>query len=159
MARTAPPPLNRHSGAAAIYARTLTRLRFGGGIHAAAERARAKVRVAVDRLDAELDAAEGDYLVGDSFGVAVLTAASLFYPLVLPEEGPLPTDEPPPAGLERFRKPLKDRRRFRWVAEMFPQASPALAGGGAVNQGEPIGLPARRVLTDESQLGLVNWKE
>jgi glutathione S-transferase len=115
--RTAPEPLARMSGAATIYARAFTGLRFGVRSPEAAERARGKVLAALDRLDAELDSNE--YLVGDRFTVADLTAASLFYPLVLPEGGPLPTDEPPPLGLERFRAPLKGRRGYKWVAEMF----------------------------------------
>jgi glutathione S-transferase len=119
MKRTAPGPLARMSGAAARYGRTYTRLRFGVRSDAAAERARTKVLAALDRLEAELESGSGEYLVGDSFTVADLAAASLFYPLVLPEEGPLPNDEPPPHGLEKFRIPLKERRGFRWVAEMF----------------------------------------
>ena len=62
---------------------------------------------------------ENEYLVGDSFTVADLTAASLFYPLVLPPEGPLPADQKPAKGMERFRKPLEERRGFKWVAETF----------------------------------------
>lgn len=114
--RTAPEPLARHSGAAAAYARAFTGLRFGVRSPEAAERAREKVLAALDRLEAELDS--GDYLVGDRFTVADLTAAALFYPLVLPDEGPLP-NEPSPAGLERFRTPLKERRGFKWVQEIF----------------------------------------
>ena len=81
----------------------------------AAENARRAVLEALDRLEAELGGR--DYLVGDSFTVADLTAASLFYPLATPPEGPkLP---PPPAALEEFRKPLRDRPGYRWVEEMF----------------------------------------
>jgi glutathione S-transferase len=115
--RIAPEPLARRSGVAATYARAFTGLRFGVRNPEAAEAARGKVLAALDRLEAELG--DGDYLVGDAFSVADLTAASLFYPLVLPEGGPLPTDETPPEGLERFRAPLKERRGFRWVSEMF----------------------------------------
>jgi glutathione S-transferase len=117
MERTAPPPLARMSKATALYARTYTRLRFGASNTEGAERARIKVLAALDRLDAELG--DNEYLVGDNFTVADLTAASLFYPLVRPEEGPVPTDEPAPKGMERFRAPLKERRGFKWVAEMF----------------------------------------
>jgi len=115
--RTAPEPLARLSGAATIYARTFTGLRFGVRSSGAAERARGKVLAALDRLEAELGSSE--YLAGDTFTVADLTAASLFYPLVLPEEGPVPADEPPPEGLERFRAPLKERRGYKWIEEMF----------------------------------------
>ena len=94
--RTTPWPLSRMSGPAARYARAYTGLRFRVRDAAAAEKARAAILSALERLESELEAGEGDYLVGDQFSVADLTAASLFYPLVLPEEGPLPTDEPPP---------------------------------------------------------------
>jgi glutathione S-transferase len=117
--RTQPAPLARMSGAATSYARAFTGVRFGAASSEAAGEARAKVLEALDRLEEELDSASGDYLVGDRFTVADLTAAALFYPLVLPDEGPVPTDEPPAAGLERFREPLKARRGFKWVEEMF----------------------------------------
>ena len=130
MEGTAPGPLARMSRPAATYARTYTGLRFGVRSPEAAERARAKVLAALDRLDAELGS--NDYLVGESFSVADLTAASLFYPLVLPAEGPLPADEEPPAGIERFRAPLKERRGYRWVEEMFHRhRKPAKAGAAA----------------------------
>jgi len=116
---TAPAPLARMPGAGAAYVRLLTALRFGARDEQAAEVARGRIIAVLDRLDAELEAVEGDYLVGEKFTVADLTAASLFYPLVLPEEGPLPADQPPAAGIEEFRAPLKERRGFRWVIEMF----------------------------------------
>ena len=73
---------------------------------------------ALDRLDAELGS--GEYLAGDCFNVADLTAASLFYPLVIPEGGPVPTANlPRPPGLESFRESLSDRRGYRWVEEAF----------------------------------------
>ncbi|HEU4944702.1 MAG TPA: glutathione S-transferase family protein [Solirubrobacterales bacterium] len=117
MGRVAPGPLARYAGPAARYARTYTGLRYRVRGNDAAEEARARILSTLDRLEAELG--DGDYLVGDSFTIADLTAASLFYPLVLPEEGPLPADQEPAAGFERFRAPLKERRGFKWVAEMF----------------------------------------
>jgi glutathione S-transferase len=115
--RTTPGPLTRIGGGAVAYARTYTGLRFGVRSEEAAEVARGKIIAALDRLEAELDS--GEYLVGDSFGVADLTAAALFYPLVLPDEGPLAGDEPPPAGLAEFRAPLEERSGYRWVEETF----------------------------------------
>jgi glutathione S-transferase len=117
IARTTPGPVARLGSGAVTYARTYTGLRFGVRSDAAAEIARDKVIAALDRLEAELGANE--YLVGDSFSVADLTAAALFFPLVLPPEGPVPTDEPPPAGIESFRAPLEVRRGYRWVEEIF----------------------------------------
>jgi glutathione S-transferase len=91
-------------------------LRFGAWNRDRAAAARDTVRAALDRLDEELG--ENEYLVGEHFSVADLTAASLFYPLVLPPEGPrIPTDMP--AALEDFRAPLRERRGWRWVEQTF----------------------------------------
>jgi glutathione S-transferase len=117
IARTTPGPVARMGSGAVAYARTYTGLRFGVRDEAAAELARTKVIAALDRLEAELGSNE--FLVGDSFGVADLTAAALFFPLVLPAEGPVPDDEPAPAGIESFRAPLQERPGYRWVEETF----------------------------------------
>ncbi len=115
--RTAPGPLTRIGGGAVAYARTYTGLRFGVRDEQAAALARVKVGAALDRLEAELGGSE--YLVDDSFTVADLTAAALFFPLVLPEGGPLPASETPPAGIEEFRAPLRERPGYQWVEEMY----------------------------------------
>lgn len=115
--RTTPPPMNRMKRSSMAYAKALTGLRFAAGSRSATERSRSKIIAGINRLEQELG--DGEYLVGDTFTVADLTAASLFYPLVLPDEGPLPPEDPPPRGLQRFREPLEDRRGFKWVAEMF----------------------------------------
>jgi glutathione S-transferase len=134
MRHSAPGPLKRMPGAAAGYARVFTGMRFRARNAREAERSRTKVMAALDRLEAELG--DGDYLVGDDFTVADLTAASLFYPLVIPEEGPLPTGVDSAAGFERFRAPLKERHSYRWVEEMFrrhrkpARAAAATAGTG-----------------------------
>jgi glutathione S-transferase len=132
MEQTAPPPLARFSKASALYGRVFTALRFSARSAEAAERSRAKVLAALDRLDAELEAGGGDYLVGDSFTVADLTAASLFYPLVGPEGAPLPPDQPLPEGFKRLRESVRERRGFKWVAEMFRRhRRPAKVAAGA----------------------------
>jgi glutathione S-transferase len=117
--RSAPGPLAKAKGLTGAYARAFTRLRFGAGSDQSAALARNKVTAAMDRLDAELAAGGGDYLVGDSFSVADLTAASLFYPLVRPAEGPMPADLPTPPAFERFQQTLSDRPGFPYVEEMF----------------------------------------
>lgn len=119
MERTGPAAMRRFSGAAAQYGRVFTRLRFAAGSAETAERSREKVIAALDRLDAELERSGGDYLVGDSFSVADLTAASLFYPLGEAPEAPLPPDQPMPKRLEAFRDGLRERPGVKWVTEMF----------------------------------------
>jgi glutathione S-transferase len=120
-----PPPVAARIGKAYVN------VRFGVANQRKAAAARDRVLVAFDRLEEELG--EDDYLVGDRFSVADLTAAALFYPLVLPPEGPrLPTDMPKP--LEDFRAPLKERPGWRWVEEMFrlhrrAQPAPRAAAG------------------------------
>jgi glutathione S-transferase len=112
-----PRSVRRRPGAAAMGARfasAFVGLRFGARSSEAAELARGKVLFALDRLEAELNGNE--YLVGDRFTVADLTAAALFYPLVFPPEGP---KVPSPAGYEPFRAPLAERPGARWVEEMF----------------------------------------
>jgi len=109
------------SGAArAVGARgasAFARLRYRVADEGAADLAREKILVALDRLEQELDAGDGRHLVGDGFTVADLTAASLFMPLVQPPEGPNHLDYPEP--FKRFRDPLRERPGFRWVAETF----------------------------------------
>lgn len=117
MEQTAPKPIAQFSGATAAYARAYTALRFRAGDAAEAERGRAKVLAGLDRLESELGDAE--YLVGDHFSVADLTAASLLYPLALPDEGPLNADSPSAQGFDEFRAPLEQRRGIEWVREMF----------------------------------------
>ena len=113
------PPAVRGSQAArdgaVRFASAFTALRYGVRSEDAAERARHAVIAALDRLEAELDGKE--YLVGDRFSVADLTAAALFYALLLPPEAPDLGD--PPEGFQRFREPLRNRPGYEWVAEIY----------------------------------------
>jgi len=118
-AESVPGPLGRAKPVVGAYARTYTSLRFNANSDEKAERAREAIVAALDKLEAELEQGEGEFLVGDGFSVADLTAASLFYPLVVPPEGPLRTDLPRPPALERFRESLSDRRGYKWVEETF----------------------------------------
>lgn len=114
-AQQAPGFLARFAAGAGAYVRAYTSLRFGAGSDREAQRAREKVLAALDRLEAELDGRE--YLVGERFSVADLTAAALFYPLVVPPEGP--SRHELPETFARFREPLTERSGFRWVQDMF----------------------------------------
>ena len=101
--------------AAARFVSAFTALRYGVRSEDAAERSRHAVIAALDRLEAELDG--NQYLVGGRFSVADLTAAALFYPLVLPPGAPDLGD--PPEGFQRFRQPLEGRPGFQWVADVY----------------------------------------
>jgi glutathione S-transferase len=118
-AAAVPGPLGKAKGLVGLYARTYAGLRFGVRDEQAAAAARAGILAAMDRLDAELAAGDGEFLVGERLSVADITAASLFYPVVGPDEGPLPADTPSPPALERFREELSGRRGFAWVEETF----------------------------------------
>ena len=83
---------------------------------ATADRGRDAVRAAMDRLESELGPSE--YLVGDHFTVADLTAASLFTPLLNPPERPYVPPVAAPAVLE-LREELMARPGGAWVARMY----------------------------------------
>lgn len=91
--------------------------------------ARSAILAVMDRLEAELGDAE--YLVGDTFSVADLTAASLFTPLIRPPERPfLPDAVSPP--LEVFGDELMARPGGEWVLEMYRRHRGAYVGAPAL---------------------------
>lgn len=98
-----------------VFAATVRR-RYRFGEPGAVEAAREGVARAFDRLEAELDGRE--YLVGDTFTVADLTAASHFYWLLQPEEGPHVVDGVP-EPLTEFMAQFEGREGPRWVLEMY----------------------------------------
>jgi glutathione S-transferase len=118
-AESVPGPLGKAKPVVGAYARAYTSIRWGANSDEDADRAREAIVTALDRVESELEQGEGEFLVGDSFSVADLTAASLFYPLVVPPEGPLDPNLPRPPALERFRASLSDRRGYKWVEETF----------------------------------------
>jgi glutathione S-transferase len=118
-AAAVPGPLGKAKPLVGFYARTYASARFGVRDEAAAALAREKILAAFDRLEAELAVGNGRYLVGESFSVADLTAAALFYPVVDPDEGPVPPGIPTPPALERFRAGIEDRPGYVWVEETF----------------------------------------
>jgi glutathione S-transferase len=118
-ADTVPGPLGKAKPVIGAYARVYTSLRWGANSGEDAERAREGIVAALDKLDAELSQGDGEFLVGDRLSVADVTAAALFYPLVVPPEGPLSPDLPRPAAFDSFRASLSDRPGYRWVEETF----------------------------------------
>jgi glutathione S-transferase len=84
-----------------------------------AEVSRAKTVAAMDRLEREIS--PSGFLVGESFTVADLTAAALFYPVVSPPEFPYPmvADHELPESAREFRGSLAERPGGRWVAEIY----------------------------------------
>jgi glutathione S-transferase len=77
------------------------------------------VRAAFRKVEAEAGA--GGYLVGDSFTVADLTAASVLGLIVVPPEFPYVKLQPDEraAQFREFRASLKDAPGFAWVEEMY----------------------------------------
>jgi glutathione S-transferase len=118
-AESVPGPLGRAKPVVGAYARAYTSLRWGASSDESAVRAREAIVAAFDKIEAELERGEGEFLVGDGLSVADITAASLFYPVVMPPEGPLDPNLPRPPAFDRFRQSLSDRRGYRWVEETF----------------------------------------
>lgn len=118
-AESVPGPLGKAKPVVGAYARAYTTIRWGANSDDGAAQAREAMIVAFDKLEAELEQGDGEFLVGDQLSVADLTAASLFYPVVVPPEGPLNPGLPRPPALDRFRESLSDRRGFKWVEDTF----------------------------------------
>jgi glutathione S-transferase len=87
----------------------------------AAKHSRGKVVAAMDRLEREIS--PSGYLVGDSFTVADLTAAALFYPVARSAEFPyaMVADDHLPASWRGFLDSLAERPGGRWTAEIYRQ--------------------------------------
>ena len=121
---------------------------------ATASASRAKVIAAMDRLEREISGI--GYLVGESFTVADLAAAALFYPVARPPEFPYPTvaDEDLPDSWRAFLDPLAPRPGSRWVSEIYRRhrgqsaelttgdtnkaPRPDAANGHSTGNGEPV---------------------
>ena len=101
------------AGGAGVYVKA----RYHVDRAAEREAARIAILAGLDRLEAELAAGEGEYLVGDTFTVADLTAAALLGPVALPPEGPQ-VPEPTP-DYRDFQATVADRPGFAWIGEMF----------------------------------------
>jgi glutathione S-transferase len=83
----------------------------------AAEDSRARTSAAMARLEREISSS--GFLVGESFTVADLTAAALFYPVVRPAEFPYPTVVDLPESAREFLDSLSQRPGGAWVTEIY----------------------------------------
>ena len=86
-----------------------------------ATHSRAKIIAALDRLEREIS--PSGYLVGDSFTVADLTAAALYYPVARSASFPcaMVADDDLPAPWREFLDSLAQRPGGRWIAEIYRQ--------------------------------------
>jgi len=92
---------------------------------AGVEKSRRTILEGLDRLEAELSAGAGEFLVGDRFTIADLTAAALLYPVVLPPEGPWQPVRT--AAFMELQDSVRERAGFRWVEETFRRCRHAAA--------------------------------
>jgi glutathione S-transferase len=123
-----PPRARRFLGAAIRFPGAMSWANRRYRINASdVDDSRPELRRALDRITDERQ--PSGYLVGSTFSVADLTAASLLYPLAQPPEFQYELPDPPPlAILEAFR----DHPAVEWIRDMFREhrgPSLAIAGG------------------------------
>jgi glutathione S-transferase len=97
-----------------------------------AVRHRAAIDTACDKLEAWLDSAPGDYLVGARLSVADLAAASLLGPTVPPPGSPWDRSAGgtgTPEGLLELREDLADREAIGWVHRVWKRHRFRARGG------------------------------
>ena len=128
--------------AGGAFGSAYVQLRFRVASDEAAALAGDQVLAAFERLESELDRGDGEFLVGDAFSVADLTAASLFYPIVNPPEGPSVFGDAPPR-LEEFFAPLRERPGGQWIADDVPP----LPRAGDLDDGLDLDRDVERQLT------------
>ncbi len=108
-------PFTVPTAAFAPVAKAFLDLRYSTEDEAGVEESRRALVRGLDRLEAELDG--GEFLVGRRFTIADLTAAALFYPLVIPPEGPWQPVRT--AEFAQFQDSVRERPGFRWVEDTF----------------------------------------
>jgi len=115
MKQTEWAPVDVPPAAFAPVAKVFLAVRYSVSDGAGVVEARGKLLAALEKVEAELDG--GEFLVGDRLSVADVTAAALFYPLVVPEEGPWQPVRT--AAFLEFQDSVRDRPGFRWVEDTF----------------------------------------
>jgi glutathione S-transferase len=95
-----------------------------------ARRAQELIYAGFDRIEGER--AGGDYLVGDRFSVADLTAAALAGPLLMPREFPWRVRGDLPPGFSRLRSELGEHPAADWISRTYARHRlPARRGAAA----------------------------
>jgi glutathione S-transferase len=84
-----------------------------------------KCRAAGERFAAELRS--NDYLVGDRFTVADLSVASIFAPVVAPEQFPYPQPQRSHPRLAELRELLDDHGALEWTRMIYARHRPSSA--------------------------------
>ena len=84
-----------------------------------AKEAERRFLIALDKLDGAL--AHRDFLVGNRFSRADLTACALLWPLCKPGESESKAQELLPEAVCALRNQLKHRRFYHWVCDMYRQ--------------------------------------
>jgi glutathione S-transferase len=84
-----------------------------------ANEAERRFLIALDKLDSAL--AHRDFLVGDRFSRADLTACALLWPLCRPGESESNVQELLPEAVCALRDQLKNRRFYHWVCAVYGQ--------------------------------------
>jgi glutathione S-transferase len=125
--------------------RVAMRQRFEISAEAAAC-SRVKMVAAMDQLEREIS--PSGYLVGDSFTVADLTAAALFYIVARPPEFPYPTvaANDLPDSWREFVDSLAQRPGGQWLAQMYRRhrGQSAELATRATSRARADGLPRER---------------
>ena len=91
------------------------------------EHARAALASHLDRLEAEIG--RSGYLVGERFGIADLTAASIMGGIIRPPEFSYPLPEPQSPELIALREGIARHGAYRWVREILSRPPRQLGGG------------------------------
>jgi glutathione S-transferase len=89
---------------------------------------RAEVEAILRRFDKEVG--PGGYLVGDEFGVADLTLASLLSTFIYPSEFPYPLPVPFPEPVVEYRRSLERYEALSWAREIYAKHRPARVQDG-----------------------------
>ncbi len=85
-----------------------------------ADRVAASTQATIEALDFVAETLDGgDYLVGDTFTIADLSAAALLVPVAIPKDAQIPFPPGRPASLDAFLARFADHAAVAWVDRMF----------------------------------------